>query len=39
MPDNPQIDIAGNKWWYNEEGDLHCLDRPAVIQENGTVEY
>jgi len=31
MTDNPEIDEYGIKRWFNENGELHRLDGPAVI--------
>ena len=36
---NPEIDEYGNKFWRNEEGQLHREDGPAVERANGTKEW
>ena len=33
---NPIIDEHGNKRWYNEQGQLHRTDGPALIYPHGT---
>jgi len=33
---NPIIKKDGAKRWYNENGDLHRLDGPAIIYSDGT---
>ena len=38
MP-KPIIDSEGNKRWYNEQGELHREDGPAVEYLNGTKEW
>ena len=33
--DNTRIDEFGTKYWYNKEGQYHCVDGPAVIYKCG----
>ena len=32
---NPNIDTVGNKRWYNQNGELHREDGPAIEYTNG----
>jgi hypothetical protein len=34
-----EIDEFGMKRWFNEEGELHRLDGPAIVQPNGSKEW
>jgi hypothetical protein len=36
---NPTQDAEGNKFWYNEQGQLHREDGPAVELANGTIKW
>ena len=36
---NPEIDKWGTKQWYNEMGQLHRLDGPALILFDGTIGW
>ena len=33
---NPKIDANGTKKWYNEKGEYHRLDGPAIEFANGS---
>jgi len=35
----PEIDDEGNKYWYNEDGELHREDGPAIEYVSGTKEW
>jgi len=37
--DYPVVNEYGDKRWYNENGELHRLDGPALIYRNGTQIY
>jgi hypothetical protein len=39
VKNNPEIDIYGNKRWYNENGEYHRLEGPAVIIRNYFEEW
>lgn len=34
-----EIDESGNRFWYNEDGDFHREDGPAVERSNGNKEW
>ena len=36
---NPEIDSLGTKRWYNELGQLHRIDGPAIIYTDGYQAY
>ena len=36
---NPRIDKYGNQFWYNEQGQVHRTDGPAVIHTDGSRAY
>jgi len=36
---NPFITVAGDKIWYNDAGQVHRDDGPAVIRKDGTKEW
>ena len=33
---NIEVDDDGTRWYYNNEGQLHCTDGPAIEYWNGT---
>jgi len=37
--DYPRIDSNGSKIWRNKEGQVHRVNGPAKIYDNGTFEY
>jgi hypothetical protein len=37
--DNPEIDVEGNKWWYEADDKLHRDDGPAVEYADGDEEW
>jgi hypothetical protein len=39
QPNGSYIDRDGDTSWYNEEGDFHRLDGPAVIHASGSVRW
>ena len=36
---NPVVYENGDKFWYNEKGQYHRDDGPAIISINGSKEY
>ena len=36
---NPRIDQYGNKRWFNEQGQLHRTDGPAIIWSDGGTDW
>jgi hypothetical protein len=36
---NPEIDHCGTKRWYNEKGDCHREDGPAIEYADGTKSW
>ena len=39
IKNNPEIDVNGNKRWYNENGEYHRLEGPAIIYLNYFEEW